>query len=466
VLRSVDWFIHYALDEYFFFGIFYGMILVFSLYNLLMFAAVREKHYLLYILYLLGIGFYEMTADGLAYQYLWPNSPWWNQYSSSVSLFIATSFSLFFTISILNLRKSHRVLFWLSIGAVTFRAFFFLLTLTVAPEWFYFKGVELLPLGMSFYAAIRCLAKGYRAARFVAVGHGFLLFGIVNKILLFYNINWMPYGSLSHYSLGFSFVMEMLFLSFAMSDKIRLLRRDKDKAHVKIIEQMKVNELLKDTLNERLGNLVEEKTKQLLEKTEQVEQQNIRLAEANLQLAKQAEEIAEMNALLARDNVQLKHDVAEVKEARILSKEVDFAEFSSIYPDDDSCLKFLGDIKWGNGFSCSRCLHSNYGLGRSPHSKRCSRCGYEESVTTHTLLQNTKIPINKAFYMIFLVYSSKGNISSHKLSEVLGIRQSTCWLYSTKIKKAMKELGRHGGLHPTEGWKALLVVDKWMEQTM
>lgn len=466
VLRSMDWFMHYALDEYFFFGIFYGMILVFSLYNLLMFAAVREKHYLLYILYLLGIGFYEMTTDGLAYQYLWPNSPWWNQYSSGISLFIATSFSLFFTISILNLRKNHRVLFWMSIGAFAFRAVFFLMTLTIAREWYYFKGIELMPLGMSFYAAIRCLAKGYRAARFVAIGHGFLLFGIANKILLYYNINWMPYGSLSHYSLGFSFIMEMLFLSFAISDKIRLLRLEKDQAQEKIIEQMKDNEQLKDTLNMRLGKLVEEKTKQLLEKTEQVEHQNTKLAEANQQLARQAEEIAEMNALLARDNVQLKHDVAEVKEARILSKEVDFTEFSTIYPDDDSCLKFLADIKWGNGFLCSRCSHNNYSNGRSPHSRRCSRCGYEESVTTNTLLHNTKLPINKAFYMIFLVYSSNGSISSHKLSEILGIRQSTCWLYCSKIKKAMRELGRHGGLHPTEGWKALLITDKWMEQSI
>lgn len=36
VLRSVGFFISYALNEYFTFGIFYGMILVFSFYNLLM----------------------------------------------------------------------------------------------------------------------------------------------------------------------------------------------------------------------------------------------------------------------------------------------------------------------------------------------------------------------------------------------------------------------------------------------
>ena len=51
VLRSVGWFIQYALDEYLLFGVFYGMILVFAFYNLLMFIAVRQRQYLYYILY-------------------------------------------------------------------------------------------------------------------------------------------------------------------------------------------------------------------------------------------------------------------------------------------------------------------------------------------------------------------------------------------------------------------------------
>lgn len=58
VLRTVDWFISYALDEYFYFGIFYGMIMVFSFYNLIMFIAMRQRQYLYYVLYNLGVGFF------------------------------------------------------------------------------------------------------------------------------------------------------------------------------------------------------------------------------------------------------------------------------------------------------------------------------------------------------------------------------------------------------------------------
>ena len=459
VLRSGHWLFHYATDEYFFFGIFYGMILVFSFYNLLMYAAVRETHYLLYVLYLVSIGLFEMSADGIGYQYLWPNAPVWNQFAVGIAQYAASCLSLFFTVSILHLRKSHGSLYNLAIGAFAFRTVVFILSLTVFPEWYTFKPFEFIPLLAAFYIGIRCLAKGYRYARFIVVGYTFLMFGITTKILLYFDFNWMPFGSLSHYSLGFSFIMEIIFLSFAMSDKIRLLRVEKEETREKIIEQLQVNQQLKDTLNEELEQQVELKTHELVEKSRHIEAQNHQLAEANLRLEKQAREIEAMNALLARDNIQLKHDVAEVKEARILSKQVDFEEFSTMYPDDDSCLRFLAEIKWQGEFHCRKCNHPHFSEGRSPYSRRCSKCGYEESVTAYTLLQNTRLPINKAFYLIFLVYSSKGSISSHKLAEILSIRQSTCWSYSSKIKKAMKERRKHGAEHSNEGWKSILLEE-------
>jgi hypothetical protein len=459
VLRSGHWLFHYATDEYFFFGIFYGMILVFSFYNLLMYLAVRESHYLLYVLYLVSIGLFEMSADGIGYQYLWPDAPLWNQYAVGIAQYAASCLSLFFTVAILHVRESHNSLFRLAIAAFSLRTIIFVLSLTVFPAWFTFKPMELIPLLAAFYIGIRCLRKGYRYARFIVVGYSFLVFGIVTKLLLYFDFNWMPFGSLSHYSLGFSFIMEMIFLSFAISDKIRLLRLEKAEAQEEIIEQLRVNQYLKDTLNEELEEQVKIKTHELVEKSNQIEEQNHRLESANTQLAHQAQEIAAMNALLSRDNIRLKHDVAEVKEARILSKEVDFEEFSAIYPDDESCLRFMADLKWQGEFSCRKCARHHYCEGRSSFSRRCSKCGYEESVTAYTLLQNTRLPINKAFYLIFLVYSSKGNISSRKLAEVLNIRQSTCWSYSAKVKKAMKERRKNLGNQSNEGWKSLLLEE-------
>lgn len=456
VLRTAEYFVNYALDEYFFFGIFYGMILVFCFYNLLMFAAVREKHYIYYILYLLSVGLYEMSADGIAFQYLWPDAVEWNQYAVGFMLYLASTFALLFASSILNLRRQYPKLLKVLIGAFVFRTVFLALSLTVAEEWFRFRFIEVVPFAAAFYAGIYCLLKGYRPARFMVVGYSFLFLGILIKLIQYIDLNWLPLGGLTHYSLGFGFIMEMMFLSFANSDKIRVMRIEKEKAQEKIIEQLHVNQELKDSINQQLEQQVAVKTRELVDKSNFIEQQNRQLAEANQQLARQAEEIVAMNALLSQDNLQLKHDVEVVTEARILSRDVDFEEFSLMYPDDESCLKFLAEIKWQGEYACPRCSHDNYSEGRSPYSRRCTRCGYDESVTAYTLLQNTRLPINKAFYMIFLVYASKGNISSHKLSAILNIRQSTCWSYSSKIRKAIKEKQK-SGMHPHDGWDSILL---------
>jgi hypothetical protein len=238
----------------------------------------------------------------------------------------------------------------------------------------------------------------------------------------------------------------MIFLSFAIGDKVRLLRIHKDNATLRIIKQLRINQKLKDEHNQKLEEQVKLKTSEL--------------TEANNQLKEQAEEIARMNDLLSKDNSQLKENVAKVTEARIMSKDVNFEEFSAMYPDDESCLKFLSELKAKHGYSCHKCTHTKYYPGHGLYSRRCAKCSYDESVTAYTILHNIRIPINKAFYMIFLIYTTKGTISSHKLSEILEIRQSTCWAYSSKIKKALKERKKGTKSHEAEGWSALLIEDQ------
>lgn len=458
VLRSESWLFHYALDEYFFFGIFYGMILVFTFYNLLMFIAVRETHYLYYIIYLVGVGLYEMSADGIGFQYLWPNQPWFNYYASGIFLYLATMAALVFSGSVLNLRSEHRRFFWLFVGVFVFRTAFLILSLTVMPHWFNFRFIEVIPFAAVYIASIRgYFVKSYSPARYLVLAYSFVLFGITYKVFQYLNIEWSPLGELSHYSLGISFIGEMLLLSLAISDKISLLRQEKDQAQANTIEQLHENQRLKDNLNQTLEEQVKAKTAELVQKTEFIAAQNHKLELANEQLEAQAKEIEEINILLARDNEQLQHDVAEIKEARVLSKEVDYEEFCAMHPNDDSWMQFLSDVKWQKGFTCRKCRGTTYSASRSAYGRRCTKCGYEESVTAYTLLQNTRLPLSKALYMIYLVYNSQGTISSHKLSEILGIRQSTCWSYSARIKDLLKH--RKDLKHAPEGWKSIILTE-------
>lgn len=464
VLRSVNRFIQYALDEYFIFGIFYGMILVFSLYNLMMYLAVRQIQYLYYVLYNLSVGLFEMCIDGVAYQYLWPNAPEWNQYAYGVALYGVSLFALLFTRTLLFTRRKAPKLDRFIVRVIVLRTAFFLFCLFFKTEWFKYKFIELIPLAVAFYSGIYIYRTGYRPARFFVLGYAFLSVGFIHKLLLMLHVDGINFGVITYYSLSICFILEMICLSFAIGDKVRVLKRSQDLAQRKIIRQMTLNHKLKDSLNTRLELQVEERTREVLEKSLIIEKQNKELTEVNELLQIQKEEISQMNALLEKDNEVLQTNVVKVTRARVMSTEVDFEEFSKIYPDNDSCFKFLEEIKWSqegpSDYVCKKCGHKHFFHGHSPYSRRCAKCDYDESVIAHTIFKNTRIPINKAFYMVFLIYTTKGKISSHKLSEILSIRQSTCWAYASRIKKVMEDRKKIlASSKSAEGWSKL-ILDK------
>lgn len=107
-------------------------------------------------------------------------------------------------------------------------------------------------------------------------------------------------------------------------------------------------------------------------------------------------------------------------------------KFKSVIPDNDTALSLVSDIKWDNGFVCTKCGSTNYCKGKSPYSRRCTRCKKEESVTAHTIFHRCKIPINEALEIAFLVCNVAA-ISSYELSRQLDMRHMTCYGFQKKV---------------------------------
>jgi hypothetical protein len=118
-------------------------------------------------------------------------------------------------------------------------------------------------------------------------------------------------------------------------------------------------------------------------------------------------------------------------------------EFQRRFPDDDSCFEYLSALKWGDGFCCPQCGHTNYCSGKRKYDRQCTSCHRICSPTSGTLFHKVKFPILKAFYIVYYVSTSKKGISSTELSRKLGLRQKTCWLFKSKVMKAMKSSGNH-----------------------
>ncbi len=124
----------------------------------------------------------------------------------------------------------------------------------------------------------------------------------------------------------------------------------------------------------------------------------------------------------------------------IFKKELDEQQLAELFSNDDKCYEFLADLKWGEGFICRKCGNSNNCPGKSPHSKRCTKCKTEESSTSGTIFHNCKFPVSKAFYIAYNVCKGEEEISTYEFARRLSLRQMTCWNFKTKIQNALQKM--------------------------
>jgi hypothetical protein len=111
----------------------------------------------------------------------------------------------------------------------------------------------------------------------------------------------------------------------------------------------------------------------------------------------------------------------------------------TLFNNDEACLSFLASLKWSEGFTCKKCGNTNYCHGKTPYSRRCTRCKTEESATTGTIFHNCKFPVSKAFYIAFNLCKGGVNLSTYEYARRLSLRQMTCWKFRTKVLNAMTD---------------------------
>lgn len=107
------------------------------------------------------------------------------------------------------------------------------------------------------------------------------------------------------------------------------------------------------------------------------------------------------------------------------------------FSDEEKCLKFLADLKWKDGFICRKCGNTHYCAGKTPFSRRCTRCKTEESARSHTFFHNCRINIKEAFHIVHRVLHDP-NISTYTLADESGHRQMTCWRMKKLVEQEMK----------------------------
>jgi hypothetical protein len=115
-------------------------------------------------------------------------------------------------------------------------------------------------------------------------------------------------------------------------------------------------------------------------------------------------------------------------------KQITPIELDDLTGDELHLLRFISDEKWKSGFFCRKCGHTNFCKGKTPYSRRCTRCKKEESATANTIFHGCHLPLVQAFRLAYEVCQDPA-ISTYELARQLETRQMTCW----KLKKRMME---------------------------
>jgi two-component system, sensor histidine kinase LadS len=91
----------------------------------------------------------------------------------------------------------------------------------------------------------------------------------------------------------------------------------------------------------------------------------------------------------------------------IFKKELTQERLALLFKSDEECYRFLAEVKWEDGFVCRKCGNTNHCPGKSPYSRRCTKCKTEESAAAGTIFHNCKFPVSKAFYIAYNVCKGK-----------------------------------------------------------
>lgn len=109
------------------------------------------------------------------------------------------------------------------------------------------------------------------------------------------------------------------------------------------------------------------------------------------------------------------------------------------YGTDDQCRQALFDWKFKGGFVCPECGSTSFCKLKKRKLYQCNCCHHQTSVTSGTIFDSTKLPLNKWFVAIHFITQMKSSISALELKRQLKVSYKTAWSMKQKIMQVMKE---------------------------
>ena len=256
-IKSVEAHAKQGLFDHLVLGITYGGILIMFGYNFFLALALRDRGYIYYTLFLLGMGIGITYYEGILLQYIMPNLVWPKLIPISIS--VAYASVLLLTAYLLKLQSQAPRLY-----LVTKIGFFTWCALTVGFLVFSYLQVIVffqlfLLITLIYMLLVGCYSwyQGYPAARAYTLSWIFYIVGFST-----FPLSRLEIGIIEEPTLWIrlGFVAQMILLSLALAEKINLIRNKKEAAERKLADSLRdANQELEQRVLDRTQELIKAK---------------------------------------------------------------------------------------------------------------------------------------------------------------------------------------------------------------
>lgn len=247
---------------------YYGGLLVLSMYGLVVFLFLKDVRFLIYSGYIAATNIGMFASNGYGRQILWSHAPGFDEISQSFFFGLTGFFAILFARKLL-LPPNDRS--WLSRCMQLSQHLFILTCLLVLwhlawPVWLphatrilMFNAVIMgLLVGI---ASLRAYLEKHRGIRFFVVGWMALWLGVC--VATFRAFGWLPSNGLTSYALQLSTVAEMVLMAMALGDLLRLEHEAHSRSQVETLTAKQALLDMSRASEETLIRAVKERTEQL-----------------------------------------------------------------------------------------------------------------------------------------------------------------------------------------------------------
>ncbi len=226
----------YERNDYIAQAWYFGMATAMILFNLLLFIALKDVIYLLYVSFVTCMVLSMAAQNGLTKEFLWLDSPLWSVISTATGYSLTIAAMLAFMRRMLNTERIIPKLDrWLKV-LVGFFLFFLPLMFVVSAQTVLKPAVQLygIMLVVIIGIGLYCAFKRQRSAYFFVGAFALFCFGGVIGIMTALKL--LPVNILTMNALQFGSALEMLLLAIALADRFNVIRREKEKAQRAALE--------------------------------------------------------------------------------------------------------------------------------------------------------------------------------------------------------------------------------------